>query len=81
MASRHRGVGAEDHQASYDQPAWGRATKAWISRHRASKLAASSLSTGSHVTLELAARAGPGKLRFWSHGRGHPTLDGCFFSY
>ena len=28
MASRHRGVGAEDHQASYDQPAWGRATKA-----------------------------------------------------
>ena len=33
MASRHRGVGAEDHQASYDQPAWGRATKAWISRH------------------------------------------------
>mgnify|MGYP001169755036 CR=1 FL=1 len=48
---------------------------------RASKLAVSSLSTGSHVTLELAARAGPGKLRFWSHGRGHPTLDGCFFSY
>ena len=81
MASRHRGVGAEDHQASYDQPAWGRTTKAWISRHRASKLAVSSLFTGSHVILEVGARASPGKLRFGSHGRCHHTLDGGFFSY
>jgi len=64
----------QDDAASFDQIAQARATEALFARPRASALTASPPAPRPHVTVDVAARAGPERGRCQARWRRQDTL-------